>query len=218
MADHWLSELVFGVLTDFTVVPALFVIALKRRHFELYVGVMQFICGLMYNLGHAIDDKNGWLIIKQANWHFMSDVFSLTYGCCLAIHLMGLKNENANIVLRYVSFTMAWISKYKDQWGADLWETVLILSMVMLAIVLFITQEHLWKAVDKLKFSTGLVFLGLAALLLFFEQDEDIDPYKLLLGAAHVFFGLGAFQLWRAVPIFEQRYKKDILPTTTAFT
>ena len=56
---------------------------------------------------------------------------------------------------RYFSFTMAWICKYKDQWGADLWETVLILSMVLLAVVLFLTQDHLWKAVDKLKFSTG---------------------------------------------------------------
>ena len=36
-----------------------------------------------------------------------------------------------------------------------------------------------------------MVFMGLSAGLLFFEQDEDIDPYKLLLGAAHVFFGLG---------------------------
>ena len=71
-----------------------------------------------------------------------------------------------------------------------MWETVLIISMVVLATILFVTQEHLWKAVDKLKFSTGMVFLLLAGLLIFFEQDETIDPYKLLLGAAHVFFGL----------------------------
>ena len=118
----------------------------------------------------------------------MSDVFSLAYGCCLAIHLMGLRNENANIVLRcvsgverenfvasweiflsefsgpdtplpehcrYVTFTVAWICKARDQWDADLWEAVLILSVVALAVVLFLTQDHLWKNVDKLKFSTG---------------------------------------------------------------
>ena len=71
-----------------------------------------------------------------------------------------------------------------------MWETVLIISMVALATILFVTQEHLWKAVDKLKFSTGLVFLALAGLTLFFEQDQDIDPYRILLGASHVFFGL----------------------------
>ena len=27
MASHWVSELLFGVLTDFTVIPALFVVS-----------------------------------------------------------------------------------------------------------------------------------------------------------------------------------------------
>ena len=44
MAHHWVSELVFGVLTDFTVVPALFVVGgnAKRFHF-FYLSV--FVIG-----------------------------------------------------------------------------------------------------------------------------------------------------------------------------
>ena len=32
MVEHWLSELIFGVLTDFTVVPALFVVGIICPH------------------------------------------------------------------------------------------------------------------------------------------------------------------------------------------
>ena len=98
-------------VSDLAFLPALRIMISHKRHFEFYVGFMQVFSAFMYN---SVDVLGLDLYLEKAQWHFMSDVFSITYICVLSLHYMQLRQPDQATALRYVAFTLAWISKAKD--------------------------------------------------------------------------------------------------------
>ena len=70
------------------------------------------------------------VFLSELEWHFISDVLSITYFLVLCVHLMGIPYENTNIVLRYLAFALTWILKTKDKWDSIWFETLLIVAYV----------------------------------------------------------------------------------------
>ena len=78
-----LVKFVLKAASDLAFVPALKVMHTHRRHFELYIGFMQIFSAFMYN---AVDSLGFDFYLRKNEWHFMSDVFSITYVCVLSLH------------------------------------------------------------------------------------------------------------------------------------
>ena len=51
--DHAI-KFVFETLTDLAFVPALGIVAMRGRHFELFVGLLQILTSIAYNLCDAL--------------------------------------------------------------------------------------------------------------------------------------------------------------------
>lgn len=56
------------------------------------------------------------------DWHRLSDIMSETYVCLIAIHLMGLRDEDHMTLLRYIAFALVWLAKLADGWGSIVFE------------------------------------------------------------------------------------------------
>jgi len=108
-----LVRFVFEVVTTVFFAPALRPLAKHRRHFALFVGVTQLLASACYAVSDYFASS---LFIPSINWHFMSDVLSLTYGCLLLIHLSAIEDEETNVILRYAAFFGSWVFKYRDSW------------------------------------------------------------------------------------------------------
>lgn len=98
------------VLSDLALIPSIQIMIKNRRHFEVFIGIFQFVAKFLFNFCEAINTE---IFLDEGDWHFMADVLSLTYGVLLIVHLMSLKNENINICLRYMGFALAWIAKVR---------------------------------------------------------------------------------------------------------
>jgi hypothetical protein len=188
--------------TDLALIPALYVVARHQRHFELYVGTFHLISSLLFNLSSVIEEP---IFLVNLQWHFISDVMSLTYVCLLLIHLMGNIDENTNILLRYSAFSSAWIFKLRDSWNSAMWEELLISVYVILALVRFFATR---PDFDSGLLTKGVLMIVGALICLYLELDESQDPHKLLAGAGHLLAGAAWYFLWQAVPVRDGRRRK----------
>ena len=139
----------------------------------------------------------------------MSDVFSLSYVCCLLVNTMAFSSEDWNILLRYTAFALAWIFKTKDSWGSSFWETVLISCYIVTAVISLVTRPSLLKAFDTTACTKGLALLAVALGCLTVELERKQDPFKLLAGIGHIFVGAALYYLWQAVPVMDSFGKKN---------
>ena len=128
-----LSAFLFSFLTDFALVPALLKVINVGRHFEVFLGFLQLFSSLGYNLCLALGLRS--LFLKPLDWHFVSDVSSLAYVCCLIVHLRASPNKGLNILLRYTAFALAWFFKLRDGWDSGSWEGVLIGAFVVVSLI-----------------------------------------------------------------------------------
>ena len=116
-----ITRLVLDVGSCAAFVPALRCVFLRRRHFESFIGVFQLVAALAY----TITDCMGWatlLLVASDDWHRLSDIMSETYVCLIAVHLMGLRDEDHMTLLRYVAFALVWLAKLADGWGSIVFE------------------------------------------------------------------------------------------------
>lgn len=206
--------------------PALQIIWKRRRHFELFVGCFQLVCAVAYSSSNALGTS---ILLKQDEWHMMSDILTETYVCLLCVHLMGLRSEDNMHCLRYISFMFCWIFKQADGWSSVLYEVLLLLAFVSPPTVL-ITQDLLtgpllpifpgeapeWLRYfldRKLAFNKDIAPQALACvsaglLFLCIELVADTE-LRLFNSFAHCAFGGGAYCMWRFLPCYD---KSDELP------
>lgn len=209
------AEFVLAALTDLCFLPALVQVARRRRHFELFVGGLQLVSAFMFNSSHALGTG---IFIKTLHWHFMSDVLTLTYVCCLLVHCMGNSREDVNIGLRYTAFGCAWIFKFRDEWDSAIWEAALVVVYLGLAAYGVSTQSPAMRAqydVASLRIGAGAL-LG-ALLLLAVDLAGLGDSYGLLAGLMHGSAAVTAWFLWKGVPVFDSKKNDDVLRKNASF-
>lgn len=214
-------------LTDAAMVPALGVMKRNHRHFELFVGVFHLCISFCFNAAEAFQAQ---LFLRELQWHFISDVLSITYFLLLCVHLMGFKDEDRNIVLRYVAFAFAWLMKAKDGWDSTVYEALLVASyLVSVAYRRVLSTDKSIAPIDKEKAKLALIFLLLAALAggvsIYFggkgEQataDNDggeasaLNGVGFVKGCMHMLGGVAFYYAWLAVPCLDSK-KTDLMPT-----
>lgn len=111
-AEHSM-RFVFESLTDLAFVPSLLRVARRRRHFELFVGVLQFVSVTCYNVADALE-VTPFLTARQ--WHELCNVTTITYALFLCIYLMGNRSENQDHFLRYSAFALVWMAQLRDNY------------------------------------------------------------------------------------------------------
>jgi hypothetical protein len=97
-----LLRFLFEVITNIFFVPALIPLASHRRHFALFVGLTQFVSSCFYS---ASDYFNTSIFLAPVNWHFISDVLTLTYGLLVLIHLSAIEEVDLSFFLKTFSDT-----------------------------------------------------------------------------------------------------------------
>jgi hypothetical protein len=183
------------VVTDFMFLPALVPLAKQKRHFPMAVALAQLLATLMYNLSDALASK---LFIERIQWHFMSDVLTLTYFLHVLVHLEQA-DEETSAILRYLGFFLAWIFKMRDAWDSKVWEAGLVVLYVLGLVRAHVMHPERRRRLAAERASRGI---GSATLgFVFFALSQALpDPYKLLIGAAHVCAGFALFELWSCFP------------------
>ncbi|KAL3660007.1 hypothetical protein V7S43_014932 [Phytophthora oleae] len=213
-----IGRFVFLALTDAAMLPALDVMKRNRRHFELFVGVLQLVVAFSFNAAEAFDTQ---LFLKEDEWHFISDVLSISYFLLLCVHLMGYKDENHNIVLRYVAFAGAWLFKTKDGWDSNLYEGMLVVCYLLGVVYRRVfTPTNNISPLSKQNAMYAVGCLGVATIVgfiaIFFEEDENNSALGLAKGLMHMMGGAAFYYAWLSVPCMDSK-KDDIIPTHSSF-
>lgn len=213
----------FLALTDAAMVPALGVMKRNHRHFELFVGVFQLAIAFCFNAAEALQQQ---LFLRELQWHFISDVLSVTYFLLLCVHLMGFRDEDRNILLRYVAFALAWLMKAKDGWDSTVYEALLVASYVAGAAYrrLLSTDKSL-APINKHNAKLALLFLALAGLAggipIYFGGNSSsggdaLSGVGFVKGCMHMLGGAAFYHAWLAVPCLDSK-KTDIIPTYSTY-
>ncbi|KAF1792187.1 Protein of unknown function DUF3522 [Phytophthora cactorum] len=212
------GRFVFLALTDAAMLPALDVMKRNRRHFELFIGVLQLVVAFSFNAAEAFSTQ---LFLREDQWHFISDVLSISYFLLLCVHLMGYKDENHNIVLRYVAFAGSWLFKTKDGWDSTLYEGLLVVCYLLgLVYRRVFTPSNDMSPLNKQNATyavgclVGASIVGFIAI--FFENDESHTALGFAKGMMHVMGGAAFYYAWLSVPCMDSK-KDDIIPTHSSF-
>lgn len=204
-------KLVFGVVSCLAAAPALSLVFLRRRHFELFVAVSQLLAALLYSTSDALSTDR-LLFVKTADWHCISDVLTETYVCLLALNLFPLRSEGATLALRYAALALTVWAKLADGWEGVFAETLVVSVFVLPALAVAAhtalqgrggrgaLPAHLLKALHSPAYDAKLapVAAGCAlvgAALLALEQRVDTST-RLFNALARVAFGGAAWALW----------------------
>ena len=213
-----LVKFVLKAASDLAFVPALKVMHTHRRHFELYIGFMQIFSAFMYN---AVDSLGFDFYLRKNEWHFMSDVFSITYVCVLSLHYCQLRNPDHATALRYLAFTLAWVSKSKDGFASQITQAIVIGAYIGAAVLrMVLGLSHISK-IHRQQAYTGAGLTVLAAALICIEMGTAGTALNKILGGdtaislalagAHVLAGAAMHALWSACPVMDAK-KLDNLP------
>ncbi|UIZ26596.1 hypothetical protein KXD40_001547 [Peronospora effusa] len=213
-----LGRFVFLALTDAAMLPALNVMKCNRRHFELFIGVLQLVISFFFNAAEAFDTQ---LFLEEVEWHFISDVVSITYFLLLCVHLMGFKDENYNIVLRYVAFAGSWLFKTRDDWDSILYQGMLVGCYLMGVIYRRgLTKNKNVSPLNKQKGVYAVVSLVAAAIMwfiaIFFHEDENHMAWGMAKGLMHMLAGASFYYAWLSVPCMDSK-KDDVIPMHSSF-
>jgi hypothetical protein len=200
-------------LTDAAMLPALQVMRKNQRHFELFLGIFQLAISFLFNVAEAFHVS---LFLKELQWHFISDVLSVAYFLVLCVHLMGFRDENTNIVLRYIAFAFAWLMKSKDGWDTTTYEVLLVVSYIVGVVYRrVLSSDSRIAPLQKNNAKLALGFLLLAAVVgavpIYFSSDSDWS-IGFLKGCMHVLGGAAFYYAWLSVPCLDSK-KTDLIPT-----
>ena len=206
--------------TDAAMIPALMVMKRNRRHFECFIGCFQLCVSFMFNASAALEAN---VFLSELDWHFVSDVLSISYALLLFVHLMGFENENLNIMLRYLAFSFTWIAKLKDQWDSNLWQTFLI-SIYAVGVIV----RHAAPLQDKKvpvhlgNCNYALISLGILGLVYILSGSYlvESDPFHMIYALYHLSGGAFFYFAWLAIPCRDTKKYDDLaLPqhSTSAF-
>ena len=159
----------------------------------------------MFNLCVAFETS---IFLRENDWHFISDVTSLSYVCCLLVHLRAGIDEHVNQCLRYAAFALAWIFKVRDGWDSGAWEAVLIgaFAFVFALEVLGTGRIGYYKSNT---FFSGILTLLVALGCFYFEQEHQS---QLIIAVGHILSGFALWSLWGSVPSLDIGKKFDDLP------
>lgn len=199
--------------TNAAMIPALNVMKKNRRHFELFIGCFHLFICFCFNATAALDMP---FFLDELEWHFIADVLSVTYALMLCVHLMGIPDENTNIILRYVAFALAWLTKEKDQWDSQGFETLLIGAYVLGALYRNISPSPTKPPIDfehAKKAALSVAVLGLTFLLheyeILFASDSEMS---LVYGIYHFSAGGFFYYAWLTVPVRDTKKYDDDIP------
>ena len=213
-----LCRFIVMACTDVAMLPALNVMRKNRRHFELFIGIFHLFISVCFNIAGALSMD---LFLTELEWHFISDVLTVTYALLLCVHLMGIVDENTNIVLRYVAFAASWLSKVKDQWDSTWFEILLIISYVLLIVYFHATTYNTPRRIPINVENAQRFGLCLVALFFIWILSETIfiyDSFHFIYGIYHVVGGLAFYHAWLSVPCRDTKKNDDLLSGPSAYT
>ncbi|KAJ3307233.1 hypothetical protein HDV03_001718 [Kappamyces sp. JEL0829] len=191
----------------------------NKRHFELFIGVFQLLSKTLYNLCQALQVG---MFLDEGDWHFISDILSLSYLVMLLVHLISMPNENMNHILRYLGFGLSWVAKVKDQWKSGFWEAMVAIAFLGFAAMRY-TAPHFQHSRPKIHMQhaqQGLAGAGVGFLLFlvleWFRFDDQTRlnrvVHALVAGAVNLASGFAIYHLWQTVPI--RKFKDDdVIPS-----
>jgi hypothetical protein len=224
-------RLLLSVGTCVSFLPSLGLVIQRRRHFEAFVSIFQYVAALMFSASDALGSDRLFLLSRN-DWHMISDILTETYICLICIHLMGLKNQDIMHVLRYIAFASCWIAKLADGWGSVTFEAFILGSYILPPQILllqalgtgplrpllpfslpsvvnaFLDRKYvcdsskLPKAIAAA--SVGVVFLALENTLNF-----GVSDIRVFSAFAHCGFGVSTYYLWQLLPCYD---KSDDIP------
>jgi hypothetical protein len=216
--------------------PSLQLIYTRRRHFEIFISILQLFSSLSRDISEAVGCNI--LGITSNQYHHVSDIATETYVCLILIHLSGYKSEDTLHLVRYTAFGLCWFAKLGDGWSSILLEAIVIIMFAMppLCLLLFsfkkkerITpgQSHKASFIQASKVDATISFLTrklpynkavaekamacVAGGLILLVLENKVDtPFKLLHAGAQVMFGAATYYLWGLLPCLD---KDDNLPS-----
>lgn len=197
---------VFTACTDLALVPALLVMARYRRHFEMFVGILQMTFALAYNICNALQVT---IFLREKEWQAMNNVMALTYFALLMIHLAHSENENLNIMLRYIAFATITIAQVKDGFRTLRWTCGPILAFSALPLLKCLAQKRV-PPYNRARTIKGAAFAAGAFVCFRIGLDEQHDPFRFWHGMFHLFVGTALWHLWGIVPDPDTTKKTDV--------
>ena len=215
-----LLKFMLQVGTQLAFIPSLLLIWERRRHFEAFVGSLQFVASIFFCTSEALGVR---LLLSTLQWHQMSDILTETYGMLICIHLMGLKSEDTMHLLRYIAFAGAWIAKLADGWDNMTleWSLLACYGSPVLVLVLQKFTGPLPCPLPfgfhkrQLPYNRNMAVEAVAAsvagfALLLIELYWADTPSRLFNSLAHLCAGAGTYYCWKILPCLD---KSDDLPT-----
>ncbi|KAL3896568.1 MAG: hypothetical protein SGCHY_003990 [Lobulomycetales sp.] len=201
--------------------PALQIVYRNRRHFEMFVGIFHLFTKTCFHVSMALDVE---IFLHELDWHFISDVMSVSYGLMMLIHLASWPDENMNILLRYMAFALTLILKYRDGWDTAAWEVTLAVfaAFAVLARYNVPIQEHTLPRINKEFASLTGVAMAIGFTLFLMQETEILysdDSWLSVVvgGVMNVIGGAGVYFGWQCVPV--RKYKgDDFAPLPSSFT
>jgi hypothetical protein len=204
-----LLQFLFETLTDLSVVPSLFLIWQRRRNFELFIGVFQFVASLLYNVCDSLDVE---LFLDKTEWHKLTNVMGISYGVNVLVFLFTA-DSGRDHWMKYAGFGCVLVAQIKDKyWMETTHYTIGVILLVGLfgAVKIASGGKRLWALLRKERLRNAAIF-GAAALLFFLVSlDDHADVYCWKHGTAQLLFGGCLWNMWL---VAGPPAKVSVLPT-----
>jgi hypothetical protein len=84
MAGVKVVRFIFEACTDMALIPALGVMAARGRHFELFMGLLQWGTSTAYNICDALDIQ---VFLTRTQWHRLNNIASVTFVGLLLLRM-----------------------------------------------------------------------------------------------------------------------------------
>jgi hypothetical protein len=138
----------------------------------------------------------------------------------VALHLSQIKQEDVNIVLRYLGFALSWIAKSKDGWDQSFYEVCVVVLFLLILVFQYATNyERLIKKIDQNAARFGLLSI-LTGLLLFsvlewgdLTSDSRISRicHALVSGGLNACSGAAMYFFWKSVPFMKEKDDESLM-------
>ncbi|ETV76544.1 hypothetical protein H257_09546 [Aphanomyces astaci] len=190
------------VASDLSVIPSIAIMKQNQRHFEMFIGIFHVVVSCLANAADVYErTTDAPLFLTTDQWNGMLDVLWLSFLYLLVVHLLSIKNENVNIVLRYAGFSLAWILKLKDGPATHTYSLLMVLagfSAVVLRRNLFADKYML--PLRKREMATSVALALFCTTIFLYAFDIPIDGAYI---RAAFYCCLGAFFYfgWKCVPV-----------------